>query len=106
MYSHFFSTSKISWVLSEHYTTLMSNIIAKCSFIQLVCLSISHIDMFQSTLMFSNLSTALIISLVCSQTMQAVNKKMDPKKTMQTMQNFQRENAKMEMTEEMSERSL
>lgn len=35
--------------------------------------------------------------------MQAVNKKMDPQKTLQTMQNFQKENMKMEMTEEMSE---
>lgn len=34
--------------------------------------------------------------------MQAVNKKMDPQKTLQTMQNFQKENMKMEMTEEMS----
>lgn len=39
------------------------------------------------------------------QTMQAVNKKMDPQKTLQTMQNFQKENAKMEMTEEMSKYS-
>ena len=35
-------------------------------------------------------------------TMQAVNKKMDPQKTLQTMQNFQKQNMKMEMTEEMS----
>jgi len=34
--------------------------------------------------------------------MQAVNKKMDPQKTMQTLQNFQKETAKMDMTEEMS----
>lgn len=34
--------------------------------------------------------------------MQSVNKKMDPQKTLQTMQNFQKENMKMEMTEEMS----
>uniref|UniRef100_A0A8C0HC90 Charged multivesicular body protein 2B n=1 Tax=Chelonoidis abingdonii TaxID=106734 RepID=A0A8C0HC90_CHEAB len=34
-------------------------------------------------------------------TMQSVNKKMDPQKTLQTMQNFQKENMKMEMTEEM-----
>lgn len=34
--------------------------------------------------------------------MQAVNKKMDPTKTMQTLQNFQKETAKMDMTEEMS----
>lgn len=36
-----------------------------------------------------------------AKTMQTVNKKMDPQKTMQTMQNFQKENLKMEMTEEM-----
>ncbi|GAA6095167.1 charged multivesicular body protein 2b [Tachysurus ichikawai] len=36
-----------------------------------------------------------------AKTMQAVNKKMDPQKTLQTMQNFQKETAKMEMTEEM-----
>ncbi|KAK2502553.1 hypothetical protein MC885_006327 [Smutsia gigantea] len=36
-----------------------------------------------------------------AKTMQAVNKKMDPQKTLQTMQNFQKENMKMEMTEEM-----
>lgn len=35
--------------------------------------------------------------------MQAVNKKMDPKKTLQTMQDFQKENMKMETTEDMSE---
>uniref|UniRef100_A0A8B9GVG2 Charged multivesicular body protein 2b n=1 Tax=Astyanax mexicanus TaxID=7994 RepID=A0A8B9GVG2_ASTMX len=39
-------------------------------------------------------------------TMQAVNKKMDPQKTMQTMQNFQKETAKMEMTEEMMNDTL
>lgn len=39
---------------------------------------------------------------ICLKTMQAVNKKMDPQKTLQTMQNFQKENMKMEMTEEMS----
>lgn len=38
--------------------------------------------------------------------MQAVNKKMDPKKTMQTLQNFQKETAKMDMTEEMSKMFL
>lgn len=38
--------------------------------------------------------------------MQAVNKKMDPQKTLQTMQNFQKENMKMEMTEEMSKLKL
>ena len=36
------------------------------------------------------------------QTMQAVNKKMDPQKTLKTMQDFQKENMKMGMTEEMS----
>lgn len=35
--------------------------------------------------------------------MQTVNKKMDPKKTLQTMQDFQKENLKMGMTEDMSE---
>lgn len=34
--------------------------------------------------------------------MQAVNKKMDPQKTLKTMQDFQKENMKMGMTEEMS----
>ncbi|TSM68920.1 Charged multivesicular body protein 2b [Bagarius yarrelli] len=36
-----------------------------------------------------------------AKTMQAVNKKMDPKKTLQTMQDFQKENLKMGMTEDM-----
>ncbi|KAJ8282562.1 hypothetical protein COCON_G00050810 [Conger conger] len=36
-----------------------------------------------------------------TKTMQAVNKKMDPQKTLQTMQNFQKENMKMGMTEDM-----
>lgn len=36
-----------------------------------------------------------------AKTMQAVNKKMDPQKTLQTMQDFQKENMKMGMTEEM-----
>lgn len=34
--------------------------------------------------------------------MQAVNKKMDPQKTLKTMQDFQKENMKIGMTEEMS----
>lgn len=34
--------------------------------------------------------------------MQAVNKKMDPQKTLKTMQDFQKENIKMGMTEDMS----
>lgn len=37
------------------------------------------------------------------QTMQAINKKMDPQKTLKTMQDFQKENMKMGMTEDMSE---
>ncbi|XP_028836703.1 charged multivesicular body protein 2b [Denticeps clupeoides] len=41
-----------------------------------------------------------------TKTMQAVNKKMDPQKTMQTMQNFQKETTKMEMTEEMMNDTL
>ena len=45
------------------------------------------------------LSVCLSVSL---QTMQAVNKKMDPQKTLKTMQDFQKENMKMGMTEEMS----
>ncbi|XP_060784761.1 charged multivesicular body protein 2Ba [Neoarius graeffei] len=36
-----------------------------------------------------------------AKTMQTVNKKMDPKKTLQTMQDFQKENLKMGMTEDM-----
>ncbi|XP_056585796.1 charged multivesicular body protein 2b [Triplophysa dalaica] len=41
-----------------------------------------------------------------TKTMQAVNKKMDPKMTMQTLQNFQKETAKMDMTEEMMNDTL
>lgn len=37
--------------------------------------------------------------------MSAVNKKMDPQKTMKTMQDFQKENMKMDMTEDMSKDS-
>lgn len=40
-------------------------------------------------------------TLSVSQTMQTVNKRMDPKKTLQTMQDFQKENMKMGMTEDM-----
>lgn len=43
--------------------------------------------------------------LSCTQTMQAVNKKMDPQKTLKTMQDFQKENMKMGMTEDMSKDS-
>lgn len=35
--------------------------------------------------------------------MQAINKKMDPQKTLKAMQDFQKENMKMGMTEDMSE---
>ncbi|MEQ2246980.1 Charged multivesicular body protein 2b [Ilyodon furcidens] len=45
------------------------------------------------------MSSSLIF--YCLQTMQAVNKKMDPQKTLKTMQDFQKENMKMEMTEDM-----
>lgn len=41
----------------------------------------------------------------CLKTMQAVNKKMDPQKTLKTMQDFQKENMKMGMTEDMSKRT-
>ncbi|TRY57960.1 hypothetical protein DNTS_030951 [Danionella cerebrum] len=39
-------------------------------------------------------------------TMQTVNKRMDPKKTLQTMQDFQKENLKMGMTEDMLNNTL
>ncbi|XP_062865913.1 charged multivesicular body protein 2b [Trichomycterus rosablanca] len=54
----------------------------------------------QTKLMNSQMKMASAMGTT-AKTMQAVNKKMDPQKTMQTMQNFQRENAKMEMSEEM-----
>lgn len=38
--------------------------------------------------------------------MQAVNKKMDPQKTLKTMQDFQKENMKMGMTEDMSKNTM
>ncbi|KPP73580.1 charged multivesicular body protein 2b-like [Scleropages formosus] len=41
-----------------------------------------------------------------AKTMQAVNKKMDPQKTLQTMQEFQKENFRMEMTEELINNTL
>lgn len=44
--------------------------------------------------------------LKCLQTMQAVNKKMDPQKTLKTMQDFQKENMKMGMTEDMSKNTM
>ncbi|XP_062831041.1 charged multivesicular body protein 2b isoform X1 [Anolis carolinensis] len=54
----------------------------------------------QTKLMNSQMKMAGAMSTT-AKTMQAVNKKMDPQKTLQTMQNFQKENMKMEMTEEM-----
>ncbi|KAJ7320441.1 hypothetical protein JRQ81_019952 [Phrynocephalus forsythii] len=56
----------------------------------------------QTKLMNSQMKMAGAMSTT-AKTMQTVNKKMDPQKTLQTMQNFQKENMKMEMTEEMSE---
>uniref|UniRef100_A0A8C5LN67 Charged multivesicular body protein 2B n=1 Tax=Leptobrachium leishanense TaxID=445787 RepID=A0A8C5LN67_9ANUR len=54
----------------------------------------------QTKVMSSQMKMAGAMSTT-AKTMQAVNKKMDPQKTLQTMQNFQKENMKMEMTEEM-----
>ncbi|XP_009958852.1 PREDICTED: charged multivesicular body protein 2b [Leptosomus discolor] len=54
----------------------------------------------QTKVMNSQMKMAGAMSTT-AKTMQAVNKKMDPQKTLQTMQNFQKENMKMEMTEEM-----
>ncbi|KAM9342757.1 charged multivesicular body protein 2Ba [Pholidichthys leucotaenia] len=54
----------------------------------------------QSKLMNSQMKMANAIG-TSAKTMQKVNKKMDPQKTLQTMQNFQKENMKMEMTEDM-----
>ena len=43
-------------------------------------------------------------NILCGlQAMQDMNKVMDPQKTARTMQEFSKQNAKMEMTEEMSE---
>uniref|UniRef100_A0A673HZT0 Charged multivesicular body protein 2b-like n=1 Tax=Sinocyclocheilus rhinocerous TaxID=307959 RepID=A0A673HZT0_9TELE len=55
----------------------------------------------QTKLMNSQMKMAGAMATT-TKTMQAVNKKMDPKKTMQTLQNFQKETAKMDMTEEMN----
>ncbi|NWH47624.1 CHM2B protein, partial [Fregata magnificens] len=52
----------------------------------------------QTKVMNSQMKMAGAMSTT-AKTMQAVNKKMDPQKTLQTMQNFQKENMKMEMTE-------
>ncbi|XP_073160268.1 charged multivesicular body protein 2b isoform X1 [Lepidochelys kempii] len=54
----------------------------------------------QTKVMNSQMKMAGAMSTT-AKTMQSVNKKMDPQKTLQTMQNFQKENMKMEMTEEM-----
>ncbi|XP_074551767.1 charged multivesicular body protein 2b-like [Halichoeres trimaculatus] len=54
----------------------------------------------QSKLMKSQMKMAGAMATT-TKTMQAVNKKMDPQKTMKTMQDFQKENMKMSMTEEM-----
>ncbi len=40
---------------------------------------------------------------VCVQAMLDMNKVMDPQKTAKTMQEFSKQNAKMDMTEDMSE---
>ncbi|KAL6484753.1 hypothetical protein MHYP_G00067980, partial [Metynnis hypsauchen] len=54
----------------------------------------------QTKVMNSQMKMAGAMSTT-AKTMQAVNKKMDPQKTLQTMQDFQKENLKMEMTEDM-----
>ncbi|XP_067297507.1 charged multivesicular body protein 2b [Pseudorasbora parva] len=59
----------------------------------------------QTKLMNSQMKMAGAMATT-TKTMQAVNKKMDPKKTMQTLQNFQKETAKMDMTEEMMNDTL
>uniref|UniRef100_A0A669E0R2 Charged multivesicular body protein 2Ba n=1 Tax=Oreochromis niloticus TaxID=8128 RepID=A0A669E0R2_ORENI len=54
----------------------------------------------QTKLMNSQMKMAGAMS-TSAKTMQAVNKKMDPQKTLKTMQDFQKENMKMGMTEDM-----
>ncbi|XP_060910155.1 charged multivesicular body protein 2Ba [Labrus mixtus] len=54
----------------------------------------------QTKVMNSQMKMAGAMSTT-AKTMKAVNKKMDPQKTMKTMQDFQKENMKMGMTEEM-----
>ncbi|XP_064800403.1 charged multivesicular body protein 2Ba [Oncorhynchus masou masou] len=54
----------------------------------------------QTKVMNSQMKMAGAMSAT-AKTMQAVNKKMDPQKTLQTMQDFQKENMKMGMTEDM-----
>ncbi|CAN9497882.1 unnamed protein product [Ophioblennius macclurei] len=54
----------------------------------------------KTKIMNSQMKMAGAISAT-NKTMQEVNKKMDPQKTLKTMQDFQKENMKMGMTEEM-----
>ncbi|XP_029981088.1 charged multivesicular body protein 2Ba [Sphaeramia orbicularis] len=54
----------------------------------------------QTKVMNSQMKMAGAMS-TSAKTMAAVNKKMDPQKTLKTMQDFQKENMKMGMTEEM-----
>lgn len=54
----------------------------------------------QTKMMNSQMKMAGAMSAT-AKTMSAVNKKMDPQKTMKTMQEFQKENMKMDMTEDM-----
>lgn len=54
----------------------------------------------QTKVMNSQMKMAGAMSTT-AKTMQAVNKKMDPEKTLKTMQDFQKENMKMGMTEDM-----
>lgn len=54
----------------------------------------------QTKVMHSQMKMAGAMS-TSAKTMQAVNKRMDPQKTLKTMQDFQRENMKMGMTEDM-----
>ncbi|XP_034741278.1 charged multivesicular body protein 2Ba [Etheostoma cragini] len=54
----------------------------------------------QTKVMNSQMKMAGAMSAT-AKTMQAVNKKMDPQKTLKTMQDFQKENMKMGMTEDM-----
>ena len=59
----------------------------------------------QQKLMASNMKMAEVMGTT-SKTMGDMNKLMDPQKTAQTMQQFERENAKMEMTEEVMNDAL
>ncbi|XP_064613965.1 charged multivesicular body protein 2b-like [Liolophura sinensis] len=59
----------------------------------------------QQKLMHSNMKMANAMGTT-TKTMTQMNKVMDPQKTMQMMKEFERENAKMEMTEEMMNDTL